>query len=157
MFMTALRSVFLASSVAITGMIGVASAGTTDFGELWIVDPVAYEAQPGTDTKLEIGFINEGLSEIHVVRVTSPVARGAQFRLEGVERASVIQAISVPADDSLSLEEPTVWVELKGLHRGLRAGERIPITLHLANGALVTVEAEVAPSPAEQLAPALGG
>lgn len=137
---------------------GSAAAGVLDLGVLKISDPVAYAAPEGASTKLRMKLANIGPSPVFIVRLTTPVARVAEFRLNaGAEGEQPLDSLSVPADDSLTLGATTLWVELVGLNRALRPGDGFPATLVFANGRAVTVRFTVERMPVRRLGAALRG
>jgi hypothetical protein len=112
-----------AASVAIVAT-AVASSLDIDLGDLTISNPIAYEARAGSRTKLRMGLSNDGATAVHIVGLTTPVARAARFRLRaGPSFDTALEAISVPAEDVLELGASSLWVEHVGLSRALRPGQ----------------------------------
>lgn len=153
-----MKSLLVAATSAVLMATAAASSPEIDLGDLTISHPTAYEARAGSRTKLSMGFFNDGSATVHIVGLTTPVAREARFRLSaGPSFDTELEAISVPAEDALELGATTLWVVLIGLNRTLRAGESFPVTLHFANGAQATLQVKVAPSASAPFAAALDG
>lgn len=152
------KSLLVAAASVVLMATAAASSPDIDLGDLTISHPTAYEARAGSRTMLSMGFLNNGSATVHIVGLTTPVAREARFRLDADSSYDIaLEAISVPAEDAPELGATMVWVDLIGLNRTLYAGESFPVTLHFANGAQATLQVKVAPNPRSPVAAMIGG
>jgi copper(I)-binding protein len=122
----------------------LAADDSDQIGRLQIVHPWARPAVAGESTRLHLKIVNDGFDDLHVVKLTSPVA--ARVRLVLIEargRTVPLGSITVLARETVDLGSPHFRVMLDGLNRDLRAGERIPLTLHFAPFGRITTSVMV--------------
>ena len=102
-------------------------------GRLRFVHPWTGQAAAGETTRLHMKIVNDGSDDLHVVKVTSPIA--TRVRLVLVEaRGQPVQlpSFTLFAHESMDLDLSHIRVSLEGLRRDLRVGEQFPVTLHMA-------------------------
>lgn len=131
-----LRSVAFAALAAalLTGVPARLAANDSDhIGRLQIVHPWARPAAAGESTRLHMKIVNDGFDDLHVVKLTSPVATKVQLALVATQGRTVsLPSITVLAHEVMDLGSSHFRVMLVGLSRDLRAGEEFPLTLHFA-------------------------
>lgn len=141
------RSVAFAAIAAVLVVAGPAPLAAEDsdqIGRLQIVHPWTRPAAAGESTRLHMKIVNDGFDDLHVIKLTSPVA--ARVRLVLIEargRTVPLGSITVLARETVNLGSPHFRIMLDGLNRDLRAGERIPLTLHVAPFGRITTSVMV--------------
>lgn len=141
------RSVAFAAIAAVLLVAGPAPLVADDsdqIGRLQIVHPWTRPAAAGESTRLHLKIVNDGFDDLYVIKLTSPVA--ARVRLVLIEargRTVPLGSITVLARETVNLGSPYFRVMLDGLNRDLRAGERIPLTLHVAPFGRITTSVMV--------------
>ena len=90
-------------------------------------------------------MLNETPNDYHILGVTSPVAAGTRIFVSiGTAQYRQVQTLSVFADESLRLDTTHLVVELVGLKRDLKNGDRFKAMMHFVNGARLTIDVLVA-------------
>ncbi|MEO5350015.1 MAG: copper chaperone PCu(A)C [Magnetococcus sp. YQC-3] len=121
----------------------VAAAGDLEVRDAWVA-----ESPPTVQVSAAYMIIrNAGTTGRTVVGASSPLFAKVEFH-ESVQRGGMV---SMVARDSLVVDAGgQVVLKPGGYHmmliappRPLRVGEKVPLVLHLSDGAKVTVEAEV--------------
>ncbi len=113
--------------------------GRLQFVHLWTRQAVAGEAP-----QLHMKIVNDGPDDLHVVKVTSPIATRVQFVLiEARGQPVQLRSITLFAHETIDLDLSNIRVLLKGLRRDLRAGEQFPLTLHIAPFGRITTRVTV--------------
>ncbi len=122
------------ATVLLSGVPTQLAANDTDqIGRLQIVYPWTRPAASGESTRLHMKIVNDGFDDLHVVKLTSPVATKVQLALVAVRGRSVpLPALTVLAHEVMDLGSSQFRIMLEGLSRDLRAGEQFPVTLHFA-------------------------
>jgi len=148
------RSIALCSLAAalLSATAAPAMAGELDqTGRLQIVRPWTNLAVAGSATRLHMKMVNDGPDDLHVIKLTSPIASAVQLVLvEAGSQRVKLPSITLFAHESMDLGRSHVRVTLKGLRRDLRAGEQFPLTFHLAPHGRITTTVTVGD-------PAVGG
>ena len=129
----------------VTAVSGTARAEDLQIGPLQILDPRASAAAQGADSRIQMRIVNGGYDNVHIVRMTSPVAREITIDLPtGSGTARPLGSIAVPANDGTSVGPSQIRVLLTDLRKRIRNGDRIPVTLHFSGGQQVDMEVTVA-------------
>jgi copper(I)-binding protein len=126
-----------------------ATTGPVVIDDIWVDAPAGLTA--GADAPLRLTMTNRSTTTGDaLVGVTTPVAERAVLLRDG----RTVPSIALPAATQTNLEWLTS-VELDGLRRNLRPGERFPVTLTFSRAAPVTVQVAAGPlaAPATQAAP----
>lgn len=91
-------------------------------------------ASPGDDTLLAVESPAAATVELHEIR------RGE----DGMARMQALPGgIAIPAGGTVDLKPGGLHIMLIGLHAPLRKGQRLPLTLILARGGRLAVEADI--------------
>ncbi|WFB06493.1 copper chaperone PCu(A)C [Streptomyces sp. LX-29] len=93
---------------------------------------------------------NEGGADDELVRITSPATDGRIMLSRNIDRNGVgtmrmVESTTVPADDTLRMSTSSVDVMVDD-PPPLRAGDRMPFTLHFRDSDPIRVEALVVPA-----------
>ena len=113
-------------------------------GRLQIVHSRAHPAAVGESTRLHMKIVNDGFDDLHVVKLTSPVATNVRISLIAPHGRSVpLNSITVTAHEIIDLGTSHFRVVLDGLSRDLRAGENFSLTLHIAPYGTITTSVTV--------------
>ena len=101
-------------------------------GRLQIVHPWTRPAARGESTRLYLKIVNDGFDDLHVVKLTSPIAAKVRLVLIAA-RGEMLQlpSITVAAHETLDLGSAHFRVLLEGLSRDLLPGEQFPLTFHV--------------------------
>lgn len=128
-------------------MVGQADAWAETFGALSITHIRAAPAVAGASTQLHMTISNEGYDDLHVLRVTSPVAAGCRFMFASEPGVSLrLDTVTIRADEMVVFDGG-MWIELVALKKALADGDRFTATLHFASGGKVTIPIIVHPLP----------
>ena len=99
-------------------------------GRLQFVHPWTGQAAAGEATRLHMKIVNDGFDDLHVVKVTSPIATRVRVVVIAARGQPVhFPSITLFAHESMDLDLSLIRVSLEGLRRDLRAGEQFPVTL----------------------------
>ena len=120
-------------------------AGEPDqIGRLQIIHPWTDRALAGSATRLHMKMVNDGSDDLHVIKLTSPIASAVELVLvEAGSQRVKLPSITLFAHESMDLGRSRIRVTLEGLRRDLRAGERFPVTFHLAPHGRITTTVTV--------------
>ena len=120
-------------------------AGESDqIGRLQFVHSWTGQAAAGGATRLHMKIVNDGSDDLHVVKMTSPIAANVQLVLiEARGQPLRLPSITLFAHDSMDLDLSNIRVSLEGLKRDLRAGEQFPLTFHMAPFGRITTTVTV--------------
>ncbi len=136
------RSVVLATLAAalLSGAPAALVAGDADqIGRLEFVHPWTRPAAAGESTRLHMKIVNDGFDDLHVIKLTSPVATKVRLVLiEARGRKVALPSITVLARETIDLGATHFRLTLVGLRRDLSAGEEIPLTFHIAPAGRIT-------------------
>ena len=142
-----LKSVAFAALAAalLSGVPARLAANDSDhIGRLQIVHPWARPAAAGESTRLHMKIVNDGFDDLHVVKLTSPVATKVRLALVATRGRTVpLPSITVLAHEVMDLGSSHFRVMLDGLSRDLWAGEQFPLTLYFAPLGKVTTTVTV--------------
>ncbi len=142
------RKVFLSIAFA-AGLYSVSLAPSVadesdQIGRLQFVHPWTGQAAAGEATRLHIKIVNDGSDDLHVVRVTSPIATTVRLVLVEARGQLVrLPSITLFAHESMDLDVSNIRVSLEGLRRDLRSGEQFPLTFHMAPFGRITTTVTV--------------
>jgi len=107
----------------------------------------ANPAPAGGQTIVRFKIVNDGPTGIHLIGITTPLARHARLRARvGTAEVVDIGSIGVEPEATLDLTTSHLWYELYPLERELVAGESFPVRFDFATGRL-TVPVHVHPEP----------
>ena len=113
-------------------------------GRLRFVHPWTGQAAAGGATRLHVKIVNDGSDDLHVVKVTSPIATRVRVVVIAARGQPVrLPSITLFAHESMDLDLSLIRVSLEGLRRDLRAGEQFPVTLHMAPFGRITTTVTV--------------
>jgi copper(I)-binding protein len=117
-------------------------------GDLEVRDAWVAESPPTVQVSAAYMIIrNAGTTGRTVVGASSPLFAKVEFH-ESVQRGGMVSMVArdslvVDAGGQVVLKPGGYHMMLIAPSRPLRAGEKVPLLLHLSDGAKVTVEAEV--------------
>ncbi len=113
-------------------------------GRLQFVHPWMGQAAAGETTRLHMKIVNDGSDDLHVVKLTSPIATRVRLVLIEARGQPVrIPSITLFAHESMDLDLSQIRVSLEGLRRDIRVGEQFPLTLHMAPFGRITTTVTV--------------
>ncbi len=145
-----LRPITLAAFIAALLLVSPAPSVADDsdqIGRLRFVHPWTGHAAAGEATRLHLKIVNDGSDDLHVVKVTSPIATSVRLVLiEARGRPVRLPSITLFAHDSMDLDASRIRVSLEGLRRDLRMGEQFPLTFHMAPYGRITTTVTVGDS-----------
>ena len=102
------------------------------------------QAVAGKATRLHMKIVNDGSDDLHVIKLTSPIATAVALDLvEALGRRVRLPSITIFAHDSLDLDVSHVRVTLESLRRDLRTGDQFPLTFHMAPHGRITITVTV--------------
>jgi periplasmic copper chaperone A len=111
------------------------------------LDVWARATVPGQDMGGAFLRIVGGRSDDRLLGASSPLAMAVELhsmRMEGdVMRMRAVESIAVPAGKTVALSPGGFHLMLMGLNEPLKAGMRLPLTLHFEKAGDVPVEAQV--------------
>lgn len=125
---------------------GVASAQALQGESLWLRESV-----PGAENGAGFGTLhNPGDDDLIIVSASSPVAADVEIHTHvhhhgGQMAMEAIDALPVPAGESVELRPGGYHLMLMQLNAPLEVGDVHPVTLTLDSGEKVTFEVEVKP------------
>ena len=121
--------------------ISAASAHMREAGDLIINHPWAEPARAGEATRLRLQVLNETRNDYHILSVTSPIAAGTRiFVSVAPNDYRQVHTLSVLPEETLRLNTSHILIELIGLKRDLKKGDRFKATLHFVNGAQLAID-----------------
>ena len=96
-------------------------------------------------------FVNRCAAPAEVVSVVSPVFGDVSMhqttQADGVSRMREVSTLTLPADGAVELRPGGLHLMLMQPAQPLRAGQRLPLTFRLRDGAQIYAELEVRPNP----------
>lgn len=126
----------------------IATAHDTMLGPLVIEGLSASAAPSGASSRLSMRIANAGYDDLHLLDVSSPVARSTTLTFHGGPGESArLDSIRLSAQELTDIGSNHLWIHLVGLRKALLAGDEVPFKLHFANGHQVTLHAVVAEEP----------
>jgi periplasmic copper chaperone A len=138
-----LRPAQLALALMLAGAGAQAATPTIRVDHPWARGTVA--GQPAGGAFLTL--VNAGTSADRLVGASSPAADHVELhtmRLDGdVMKMREVDAIDLPAGQSVALEPGKLHLMLQGLKAPLKVGSRFPLSLKFEKGEPVTVDVEV--------------
>ena len=130
-----LRSIGVTAIIAALFSVSPAPSLADDsdqIGRLQFVHPWTGQAAAGEATRLHMKIVNDGSDDLHVIKVTSPIATNVRLVLIEVRGQRVqLPSITWFAHDTMDLDVSNIRVSLEGLRRDLQVGEQFPLTFHL--------------------------
>ncbi len=142
-----LRSIAVAVLAAVLHSASPAPSVADDsdqIGRLQFVHSWTGQAAAGEVTRLNMKIFNDGSDDLHVVKVTSPIATRVRFVLIEARGQPVrLPSITLFAHESMDLDLSQIRVLLEGLRQDLRVGEQFPVTLHMAPFGRITTTVTV--------------
>lgn len=110
----------------------VVAEDVDQIGRLQIVHPWTRPAPAGGSTRLYLKIVNDGFDDLHVVKLTSPIAAKVRLILVAARGETLqLPSITVAAHETIDLGAPHFRVLLEGLRRDLVPGEQFPLTFHV--------------------------
>ncbi len=129
----------LAAALLVGASAPLAAGDANQIGRLEFVHPWTRSAATGESTRLHMKIVNDGFDDLHVVKLTSPVATKVRLVLiEARGRKVALPSITLLARETIDLGAAHFRVTLDGLRRDLRAGEEISLTFHIAPTGRIT-------------------
>ena len=133
-------------------MTTTAAAHGVKTGDLEIIHPNI--PQPATSAKSAAGYMaisNEGAAADRLIGVETAAAQKSMIHTtetsaDGVARMVHLEALEIPAGDTVVLEPGGMHVMLMGLTQTLKEGDMLPATLIFEQAGRVEVEFMVDPS-----------
>jgi copper(I)-binding protein len=113
-------------------------------GQLQFVNAWTRPANAGESTRLHMKIVNDGFDDLHVIKLTSPIAAKVRLVLtEARGQTVLLPSITVLARETMDLSSSSFHVILDGLSRDLQDGEQIPLILHIAPAGRITTSVAV--------------
>ena len=113
-------------------------------GRLQFINAWTRPANAGESTRLHMKIVNDGFDDLHVIKLTSPIAAKVRLVLtEARGQTVLLPSITVLARETMDLGSASFHVILDGLSRDLRDGKQIPLTLHVAPVGQITTSVTV--------------
>ncbi|HEU4645271.1 MAG TPA: copper chaperone PCu(A)C [Burkholderiales bacterium] len=120
------------------------------WAQVSVEQPWSRATPPGSN--IGVGFMqlrNAGAAPERVLGASSPLAGKVEMHVttrEGdVMKMREVASFEIPAGGTFELKPGGAHLMLMGLRQPLQEGDRVPLTLTLANGATLPVELAVAP------------
>lgn len=143
-----LTSIFFALALAASS----ATAHEIQIGDLEIIHPAI--PLPPPSAPIAAGYMviaNNGAMPDRLIGVEVPIARSASLHrtevsADGVARVLPLEAVDIPADDTVLFEQGAMHVMLMGLSAPLHAGDMVPATLIFEQAGRVDIEFMVDPA-----------
>lgn len=127
-------------------------------GDLTVQQPWTRAAGQGATGGGFLAISNRGAAADRLLSVSSPAARTTELhtmiRDGDVMRMRPVQAIDIPAGQTVTLRPGGLHLMLIGLSQPLREGESVPVTLRFERAGTVEVALAVRPAGAREAAPA---
>lgn len=135
------------SCALILGAFSAAHAADARLGSISIQHPYARATAPGQPTGgAYVRLVNDGAPD-RLMSATAAVARSVELhemKLENdVMRMRQVDAIALPAGQSVELKPGGLHIMLVGLKAPLAAGETFPLTLRFEKAGDVTVQMQI--------------
>jgi hypothetical protein len=150
------RSIF-AAWPALLAAPSAAPAQETRAGDLAVQQPWTRAAGQGATGAGFMAISNRGAAADRLLSASSPAARAMEMhtmvRDGEVMRMRAVEAIPVPAGETVALRPGGLHLMLVGLSRPLREGETVPVTLRFERAGEVRVELSVQPAGTREPAP----
>ena len=129
--------VCIAANHAFPGMV---HAQSEQFGAIGISKIRAVPPAGSASAKLLMTISNEGPEDVHLLYVSTPIAKGCSFVFETRPGSSRdLESIAIRADQTVRFDGGFLWIKLSGLYLELDEGDRIPVTLHFLGGNDITI------------------
>lgn len=114
------------------------------YGPLLITDASA--SVVGATARLQLTIQNDGDEDLQILSVSTPMAAEARFLFGSRDqKATTLETLYLPADESLNFRAAEMWIELAELPHPLAQGENFPVTLHFVGGGTATLDVTVSP------------
>ena len=142
---------FLAAAVALL-LTSAAHAHEVNVGDLQIIHAnIPAPMNGGQVAAGYMGISNEGDHSDRLIGVEASFAAKAmlhttEFSADGVARMTHVEALEIPAGDTVVLEPGGYHIMLMGLDQPLTVGDMLPATLIFEQGGRVEIEFMVDPS-----------
>ena len=143
-----LASIFVALALAASG----ANAHEIQVGDLEIIHPAIPLPSRGAVTAAGyMAIVNNGTHPDRLIGVDVPMAKSTSLHrtevsADGVARMLPLDAVDIPADDTVRLEQGATHVMLMGLSAPLQDGDMVPATLIFEHAGRVEIEFMVDPA-----------
>lgn len=143
-----LTTIFFAIALAASS----ATAHEIQVGDLEIIHPAIPLPPPSAPTAAGyMAIANNGATPDRLIGVEVPVARSAtvhrtEVSADGVARMLPLEAVDIPADDTVLFEQGAMHVMLMGLSAPLHEGDMVPATLIFEHAGRVDIEFMVDPA-----------
>ena len=151
------RRPFLAALPALFAVPAAAAAQETRAGDLAVQQPWTRAAGQGATGAGFMAISNRGAAADRLLSASSPAARAMELhtmvRDGEVIRMRAVEAIEVPAGQTVTLRPGGLHMMLIGLSRPLREGEAVPVVLRFERAGEVRVELSVQAAGAREPAP----
>ena len=143
-----LTSIFLALALAASN----ANAHGIQVGDLEIIHPAIPLPPPSAPSAAGyMAIANDGSHPDRLIGVEVPFAKSASLHrtevsADGIARMLPLEAVDIPADDTVLFEQGAMHVMLMGLSAPLNEGDMIPATLIFEHAGRVEIEFMVDPA-----------
>lgn len=143
-----LTSIFFALTLAASS----ATAHEIQVGDLEIIHPAIPLPPPSAPTAAGyMAIANNGTHPDRLIGVEVPIAKSSSLHrtevsADGVARMLPLEAVDIPADDTVLFEQGAMHVMLMGLSAPLHEGDMVPATLIFEHAGRVEVEFMVDPA-----------
>ena len=152
-----LRRLLLAMPPALLGLPATAQQGATAAGDLAVQQPWTRAAGQGATAAGFMAIGNRGAAADRLLSASSPAARGLELhsmvRDGDVMRMRQVDAIEIPAGQTVTLRPGGLHLMLIGLSQALRQGETVPVTLRFERAGEVQVALSVQAAGAREPPP----
>lgn len=143
-----LTSLFFALALAASG----AQAHEIQVGDLEIIHPAIPLPHSGAPTAAGyMAIANNGTHPDRLIGVEVPIAKSSSLHrtevsADGVARMLPLEAVDIPADDTVLFEQGAMHVMLMGLSAPLQEGDMVPATLIFEHAGRIDIEFMVDPA-----------
>jgi copper(I)-binding protein len=131
---------------------GAAHAHSVKKDTLEIIHPHINEPFAGAKSAAAyMAISNEGSQDDRLIGIETPAAKKASLHStehasDGVARMTPIEAIDIPAGETINLEPGGMHIMLMGLTGPIKEGDMVPTTFHFEHAGPVAVEFMVDPA-----------
>jgi periplasmic copper chaperone A len=151
------RPLFALIAVLQATLPAVAIAQEARAGDLAVQQPWTRAAGQGATGGGFLSISNRGAAADRLLSASSPAARAMELhtmvRDGDVMRMRPVEAIEVPAGQTVTLRPGSLHMMLIGLSQPLRQGETVPVTLRFERAGEVRVDLSVQAAGAREPAP----
>lgn len=147
--MTRIAAIAAAMAIAAFTPLGVsqARAQTVEAGDLMIIHPTARPNLPNRPTAAYVAIANDGAAADRLIAIGSPAFDSAEIHVSsmvgGVMTMKPVEAIDLPAGDTVELATGGYHIMLFGAKQLFRPGDTFPLVLTFEKAGEIAIEVMV--------------